>query len=430
MAFGIRGTKRSSYTRIHHHFFGAPAGQKSDIARCTAMLTNKSEFERIKVMVEESESNGGSQSLTKSTIANNNRQQLDVLVVRAFYTNVIPCNMHRNPDFINMMAGLCHDPTDYKPPSFDRVRTNLVDEVYREVDNELAAVKVREGIIGKSIPLINLVASNNRGSMFMYADDFSGKEKTGKNIANYLLEAIDEIGPSNVLQVKTDNVANLNLMFKDFDSSFEWISETYKKGKEIVKYFKNHQNAQHMFRTHFDLELLKVAKTRFGSHFLLLERLSNFNRWEKMNILLHCLGFALNPHFYHANYLKTTAPGGHPRNAPNADSEVVNGMLQDFDKIGEDETVLQGIFGSHEAMVDAVIMNPVSWWSTHGSETPELAEIDYDQPRSLVFIHSNIRLISRFTTSFKEGSSKKWDINPESDYLEDSIIRLEELRCG
>ncbi|KAK9698531.1 hypothetical protein RND81_08G111000 [Saponaria officinalis] len=549
-------THTSSYTRIHHHFFGAPASQKSDIAWCTTMLTNRSELERIKAMVEGAESNGGSQSLTKSTIANSN--------VRKSRTqrNVIAESFCTKSSFINMIAGLSRGPTDYKSPSFDRARTTLVDEVYHEVDNELAAVKSTWGTVGTSIV--------SDGSIFMYADDFSGKEKTGKDIANYLLEAIDEIGPSNVLQVVTDNASNckavgreiekvhkhifwapyvvhtVNLMFNEFDSSFEWISETYKKGKEIVKYFKNHQNAQHMFRTHSDLELLKVAKTRFGSHFLLLERLSrcrgalaitvvqmglkdwikmgdealgrrvaaNINdrhkmgevyekmdcmigeikdlmsdnkhlldwkkmeeilvsRWEKMNIPLHCLGFALNPQYYDANYLKTVAPGGHPRRAPNAD-RVVNGVLKAFDKIGEDKnekTVLcqqlsafqakKGIFGSREAMVDAVIMNPISWWSTYGSETPELAEIAVRvlaQPISsssaervcstysyihntkrnrlngarvdkLVFIHSNIRLISRLTASYKEGLSKKWDINPESDYLEDSIIRLEELRC-
>ncbi|KAL2901118.1 RNA-binding protein MRN1 [Bienertia sinuspersici] len=32
------------------------------------------------------------------------------------------------------------------------------------------------------------------------------------------------------------------------------------------------------------------------------------SRWEKMNIPMHCLGFALNPFFYDSNYLQTPAP--------------------------------------------------------------------------------------------------------------------------
>jgi hypothetical protein len=60
----------------------------------------------------------------------------------------------------------------------------------------------------KNEALINVIASNSRGSMFLYAEDFSGLEKTGDNIAQFLLKAIDEIGPSNVLQVVTDNASN------------------------------------------------------------------------------------------------------------------------------------------------------------------------------------------------------------------------------
>lgn len=60
----------------------------------------------------------------------------------------------------------------------------------------------------KNKALINVIASNSRGSMFLYAEDFSGVEKTGEAIAEFLLKAMEEIGESNVLQVVTDNAAN------------------------------------------------------------------------------------------------------------------------------------------------------------------------------------------------------------------------------
>lgn len=41
----------------------------------------------------------------------------------------------------------------------------------------------------------------------MYAEDFSGLEKIGVAIAEYLLSAIEKVGPNNVLQVITDNAA-------------------------------------------------------------------------------------------------------------------------------------------------------------------------------------------------------------------------------
>lgn len=108
---------------------------------------------------------------------------------------------------------------------------------------------------------------------------------------------------------------------------------------------------------------------------------------------------------------------------------------------------------------DAVTLDAIDWWSTYGSETPELAEVAkkvLSQPISsssaernwstysyihnvkrnrlnanradkLVFIHSNIRLLSRFSESYKSGPYKKWDINPESTYMEGPSARLEDM---
>ncbi|XP_074299373.1 uncharacterized protein LOC141630454 [Silene latifolia] len=486
-------------------------------------------------MVEQAKSSGGSQSLTKSTIKNSNvgksgtqknpiaesfrtveRQQLDVLIVRALCANGIPFNVLRNPDFTNMIKALSNAPSDYKPPSFDRARTSVLDEVYRQVDNELAVVKetwgpyrtyiVSDGWTNvKGEPLINIIASNNRGSMFMYADDFSGQEKTVKNIANYLLKSIDEIGPSNVLQVVTDNAANCKATGKEIEKGWKDLikgdeelgrrvaanindSDFWDEVENVLKITK----PLYMMIKFADGEGQKMGEVYEKMDCMIGEMKDIVNnnthagdwdkmedilvsRWEKMNIPLHCLGFSLNPHFYDANYLKTPAPGGLPRRPPNADREVVSGVLKAFDKIGEDaaeKTLLrqqlsafqskEGIFGTREAIADAIIMNPISWWNAYGSETPELADIAVrvlSQPISsssaervwstysfihntkrnrlngaradkLVFIHSNIRLLSRYTTSYNQGPSNKWDINPESDYLDDSLVRLEELRCG
>jgi hypothetical protein len=69
----------------------------------------------------------------------------------------------------------------------------------------------------KNKPLINVIVSNSRGSCFLYVEDFSGVEKTGEAIAQYLLKAIDEIGPGNVLQVVTDNAANFKAVGKEIE---------------------------------------------------------------------------------------------------------------------------------------------------------------------------------------------------------------------
>ncbi|KAJ8435653.1 hypothetical protein Cgig2_003308 [Carnegiea gigantea] len=54
-----------------------------------------------------------------------------------------------------------------------------------------------------------------------------------------------------------------------------------------------------------------------------------------MNIPIHCLGFALNPRFYDANFLKIPAAGVVERKPSNLDSEVMLGVLEAFRKITE-----------------------------------------------------------------------------------------------
>ena len=69
----------------------------------------------------------------------------------------------------------------------------------------------------KNKPLINVIASNSKGSCFLYAEDFSRVENTGEAIAEFLLKAIDEIGPGNVLQVVTDNASNCKVAGKEIE---------------------------------------------------------------------------------------------------------------------------------------------------------------------------------------------------------------------
>ncbi|KAK8626274.1 hypothetical protein V6N13_133925 [Hibiscus sabdariffa] len=126
------------------------------------------------------------------------RHWVDILIVRALCMNGIPFNILRNPGFLAMLKGVNQAPKDYKPTSFDRARTTLVDECQREIEKELTPVKDTWTTHGTSIvydgwtnvkrqPLINVVASNSSGSMFMYAKDFTGHEKTGTNIAKEAL---------------------------------------------------------------------------------------------------------------------------------------------------------------------------------------------------------------------------------------------------
>ncbi|KAK9057621.1 hypothetical protein SSX86_022457 [Deinandra increscens subsp. villosa] len=608
----------SSYTRMHCHFFGPLPGKKKDIARCKVMLSDREIYEQLQKRVKAAEKAGISRSLKTSVVTKKpninskkpieqafsvmERSWVDLKIIRALCANGIPFNVLRNPQFQEMISALKRAPEGYKPPSSEKARTTLLDECVRDVEKDLTPFKDTWYAQGLSIvsdgwtnikhkPLINVLAVNNRGSMFMYAEDFSGVEKTGAAIAEFLTKAIESVGSSNVLSVVTDNAANckaagkeiekaykhifwspccvhtLNLVFKDFAKEFIWLHVTYKRGKEVVKYFLNHGQALSIFRDNSQLELLKVAKTRFASHYILLKRLNTCRealsttislnswrewaakqsddhttdvvatirnddfwndvenilkitkpiyllvkfcdgegakmgeiyekmdnmlgeikevmengvyalsypkavdiittRWNKMNIPLHCLGFALTPRFYDTRYLQMKAPGGLDRRAPNLDKEVMKGVMEAFQRISENKEEYQllrtqfakfhmktGLFGIEAAHLDAVTMEAIEWWSTYGAEAPELADVAkkvLSQPISsssaernwstysyihsvkrnrlnsqradkLVYVHSNIRLCSRFSEGYKEGPHKKWDVDAESTNLESARI--------
>lgn len=146
------------------------------------------------------------------------------------------------------------------------------------------------------------MAVSDGKAMFLSAHDvFRNRENRRKNIAEILLKAIEEIGPLVVVQDVTDNAANckyagalieakyphifwsgclahtLNLLMKDIGKSKEpavsFFKETYTKGKDIVKFIRNHSQCLSLFKKFSTLEVLKSKKTRFGFHFVVLSRL-------------------------------------------------------------------------------------------------------------------------------------------------------------
>ena len=241
----------SSYTRIHAHFFGPEPGKRCDIQRCPIMLKDRKQMEKLRKRVQEAEKAGVSSSLKSSTISKRfsqvpmmksvgdafgimERDAVDLKVIRGLTANGITFNVLRNPQFNEMVATINKGPKGYKAPSFEKARTTLLDKCKRSVEKDLIPIKntwytqgvsiVTDGWTNvKNRPLINVIATNNRGAMFMYVEDFSGIEKTGAAIAEFLLKAVEEIGASNVLQIVTDSAANCKLAGKEIEKVHKHI---------------------------------------------------------------------------------------------------------------------------------------------------------------------------------------------------------------
>jgi hypothetical protein len=52
-----------------------------------------------------------------------------------------------------------------------------------------------------------------------------------------------------------------------------WINDLYKRGKKLNKFITGHSRVNAFYGTYSKLQLLKLAKTRFGSYFLTFRRL-------------------------------------------------------------------------------------------------------------------------------------------------------------
>ena len=86
--------------------------------------------------------------------------------------------------------------------------------------------------------------------------------------------------------------------------------------------------------------------------------------------------------------MKTPAPGGIPRKAPNQDKEVMRGVVEAFRKIADGDAerktmqeeftafhMKKGMYALPIVQTDATTMSPIDWCSNYGSETPNLAEV-------------------------------------------------------
>eukprot|EP01018_Ginkgo_biloba_P009776 Gb_07735 [translate_table: standard] len=133
-------------------------------------------------------------------------------------------------------------------------------------------------------PLINVIVVYPKCSMFLNLVDCNGELKDATFIANILIDAIESVGPSTVVQVITDNarvykavgllvearyenifwtpcaVHSLNLILKKI-GKIEWIKKSTDEAKEIEMFITNHHMAQAIYQQFASLELLKVVSS-------------------------------------------------------------------------------------------------------------------------------------------------------------------------
>eukprot|EP00253_Pinus_taeda_P005580 PITA_05580 len=193
--------------------------------------------------------------------------------------------------------------------------------------------------------------------------------------------------------------------------------------------------------------------------------------WNNFNTPLHTLAHALSPKFYDEEFI---AERNGKRKAPHKDKEVANGVKKAFQRIfpaslqtdvrQEFPCFANGLedFADISALDERRTMDPVKWWTCHGVSgvhlqslsTPILSQVassssskrnwstysfihsvkcnrlGSQKAEDLVYVHSNLRLVSRRGEEYTSGPHKGWDVDVECPDLELSFFALNIYASG
>jgi Protein of unknown function (DUF 659) len=280
------------------------------------------------------------------------RNEIDEEISRAFYTGCPSFNFARNPHFIKSYQILSNSGVKgYKPPSYNKIRTTLLDRERVHVDRLLEPLKSTWTRKGVSIvcdgwtdvqrrPLINFIAITDGGPIFLKAINCQGEVKDKFFIFTIIKEVIEEVGPRNVVQVITDNapvckaagmlietqypnifwtpcvVHTLNLALKNICAAknteanqviydeCSWINIIASDVFVIKNFINNHSMLLHMYLQCCDLKLLSAAETRFASVIIVLKRFFQVKRGLKELVIKECWNEYQHDNVDRANFIR------------------------------------------------------------------------------------------------------------------------------
>jgi hypothetical protein len=238
-----------------------------------------------------------------------NKQLLDKKWANFFYEANIPFNVAKHPAFVDAVEATSKSKVVYKPPPYNAIRTKLMkaakDEVATMVNEKTKGSIHKYGVTICSDgwdnvtnrPLINVMLACTSGEVFLGSVDTTGERKDANYVANCMINYIEAVGAENVVQVCTDNAANmiaagellvrrfphvyfqgcaahaLDLLLEDWGKE-RWVKNMMKRARAIVSFIRTHHMPLAIFRRHSPNLILKnPAETRFATTFLMVDRL-------------------------------------------------------------------------------------------------------------------------------------------------------------
>ncbi|KAF7144768.1 hypothetical protein RHSIM_Rhsim04G0118200 [Rhododendron simsii] len=376
--------------------------------------------------------NGSSPGM-KKTIANifqtNDRKDVDQRVARFFYGNGIPFNVARSPFWTDMVPGINNAPKGYKAPNYEKITNYFVGQRTKAVfvnghdvsGIEKTGLNIAEFIF-KAINFVepsNVVQSSDPSLSF-----FNGSYNKGKAVVKYIKNhgscqfLYKTFSDLELLKTKKTRFGHVFIVMQRLVTvrsslvamalSNHWETlrrsssdpnqyDTVKKiamdedfwSKTIYKMLRFCDTDQAIIGEVYEqmdtmLGKLKDILVTDPVVYNLVHQIV-VERWDTMNIPLHCLAYVLVPKYYTHSWLSKPAPGGVRRMKPHCDLEVQKGYLDAINKMIIDPSEAtktrhqisdfvsdKGVFAQPQAIKDRATMQTLSRWHMYGGPAPEL----------------------------------------------------------
>eukprot|EP00253_Pinus_taeda_P027883 PITA_27883 len=209
-----------------------------------------------------------------------NRDKVDDAIADFFMANGNSFIATRSPYYKEMVRKIIAAGTRYAPLGYNKMRTSLLDRGVTRMHGLMEDLK--QSWVHSEAPY------------FLKAIDCSSETKDATFMFEMLKDAIDEVGPSNVVHVITDAapvckatglmiqsryrhifwtpccVHALNNLLKDI-GKIQWITKIISDAREAQMFICNHHASLAIYKMYSKKHFLKPTETRYATYFILLE---------------------------------------------------------------------------------------------------------------------------------------------------------------
>ncbi|KAG4990910.1 hypothetical protein JHK87_024367 [Glycine soja] len=339
------------------------------------------------------------------------KETLDHEIARMFYSSGLPFHLARNPHSRKAFSYATNNYIGgYQPPGYNKLRTTLLQNEMRHVENLLQPIKN---------------ARSQKGAI-----DCSNEIKEKDSIAKHMREVIMEVGPSNIVQIVMDNatifkaagliikaqfpsiywtpcvVHTLNLALKNICATkntekkknnvvyqeCSWITQIAEDAMFVKNFVMSHSMRLSILNSFNSLKLLSIAPARFASTIVMLKRFKQLkkglqemvintllddNWWDKVDYILSFT----SPIYDVLRRIDMKASSLHLvyEMWDLMIEKVKNAIYQYEGKEESEESTFyedgrEG-FDDLDSLNDRGQMDPKAWWLIHGINAPILQKV-------------------------------------------------------